>query len=412
MPSPVESTLKALDEAITLLSDNDGGRSGKGRRGRIDLATLLSDLAPKSRMTLTPGAGTDVFGDEADLRRMFNVILSQANNNAASAELAVRRQEDWIKVEVELGPDSTAFGDIERRWLSRMALRHGGRIELDSGAISVLLPADAASEQVEVRELRKELEQAQQLGEAYARELGSVIADGDPQQDRMLRDRTDVGTRRFALLITLASGLERQLRGVLDGLKSDIALATASLGDASTLTQHLKHRLATTQELTVPLARLSQCPIKEEPEPLDLVQSLRGAINDTQRLALRQGAQVQFQESPATVLITRPQVFAILIHTLLEHAILATPKGGNVWLSLARKDDSIVLRIEDSGTFVPPIARADLFELRVDPSSLGRPVGIQLVAAQAAATYLGGSLELSEGNSGGMAFECELPPLE
>jgi two-component system sensor histidine kinase QseC len=157
---------------------------------------------------------------------------------------------------------------------------------------------------------------------------------------------------------------------------------------------------------------VSQCPIKEDPRPVDLTSSLREAIIDTSRLAARQGAQVQLEESPAIVQITRPQVFTLLTRTLLEHAILATPKGGNVWISFARKDHAIVLRVEDSGTFVPPISRADLFELRVDPSSLGRPVGIQLVAAQAAATYLGGSLELSEGNSGGMAFECELPMLE
>src|SRR5687767_13012248 len=46
---PVETTLDALDDAISMLSDlNTGARGAKARRGRIDLAVLLMDLAPST----------------------------------------------------------------------------------------------------------------------------------------------------------------------------------------------------------------------------------------------------------------------------------------------------------------------------------------------------------------------------
>ena len=93
--------------------------------------------------------------------------------------MKIRRQGDFVRISADLGPDTAALGELERRWLSRMALRHGGSVELEGGTHSILLQADGAIDQREVTELRKELEQAQQLGEAYARELASVLAAGD-----------------------------------------------------------------------------------------------------------------------------------------------------------------------------------------------------------------------------------------
>src|SRR5688572_15635713 len=168
---PVETTLDALDDAISMLSElNTATRGAKARRGRIDLAALLMDLAPDTRMAIEPGAGTEVFGDEQDLRRMLNLLVTQAGSaQAGAAEVTIRRQAEWVKVSVELGPDAGSQ-ELERRWLSRMATRHGGWVELEGGTQAIFLPADGASDQREVVELRKELEQAQQLGETYARE--------------------------------------------------------------------------------------------------------------------------------------------------------------------------------------------------------------------------------------------------
>ena len=97
MPSEgpaVETTLDALDDAISMLSDlNTATRGAKARRGRIDLAALLMDLAPSTRMGIEPGAGTEVFGDEQDLKRMLNLLVTQAGSaqgGAAGAETAMQ----------------------------------------------------------------------------------------------------------------------------------------------------------------------------------------------------------------------------------------------------------------------------------------------------------------------------------
>src|SRR3954471_3053537 len=90
MPSEapaVETTLDALDDAISMLSELNTGARGatKARRGRIDLAALLMDLSPNTRLAIEPGAGTEVFGDEQDLRRMLNMLVTQAGSTQGGA---------------------------------------------------------------------------------------------------------------------------------------------------------------------------------------------------------------------------------------------------------------------------------------------------------------------------------------
>src|SRR5262245_44593110 len=156
-PAPVETTLDALDGAIEMLSAlNKGAKSAAtGRRGRIDLAALVYEVAPTARIAIEPGAGTEVFGDEADLRRMLHLLVTQASAGASQSEVRIRRQGDSVKISVDLGPDVAATGELERRWLSRMATRHGGHFELDGGTQTIRLQADGASDQREVFELRQ-----------------------------------------------------------------------------------------------------------------------------------------------------------------------------------------------------------------------------------------------------------------
>ena len=151
----VENTLDALDDAIGMLSLLEAQPAARDRRGRIDVASLLCELAPNARIALEPGGGTEVFGDEADLCRMLHVLVSQSSDPGAAiatarSEIRVSREDVLVRISVELGPDRSATADVERRWLSRMAMRLGGRLELEGGTQLLLLPADGASDQREL----------------------------------------------------------------------------------------------------------------------------------------------------------------------------------------------------------------------------------------------------------------------
>lgn len=175
----LESTLDLLEGTMQKLSELAGPASTRPRRGRVDLAALLWEIAPDAKVQLAPGAGTEVFADEAELRRMLHVFLGAwTQSGVGGAQLVtLKREGDEIRLGVQLGPDTAPIAAAERGWLARMAIRFGGRYELDGSAEFLLFPADDAHESREVENLRKELEAAKAQGEMYARELAAVFGD-------------------------------------------------------------------------------------------------------------------------------------------------------------------------------------------------------------------------------------------
>src|SRR5262249_61338212 len=102
--------------------------------------------------------------------------FAASGSEMGAPELSIRREGSEIRVSVTLGPDSSANAQTERAWLSRMATRYGGRLELEGATESILLPADGATDQREVADLRRGLEAAQRQGEADAREVAAVFS--------------------------------------------------------------------------------------------------------------------------------------------------------------------------------------------------------------------------------------------
>lgn len=398
----VETTLDALDDAISMLSDLNAGARGaaKARRGRIDLAALLMDLSPNTRLAIEPGAGTEVFGDEQDLRRMLNMLVTQAGSTqGGAAEVKIRRQAEWVKISVELGPDAGAQ-ELERRWLSRMATRHGGWVELEGGTQSIFFPADGASDQREVVELRKELEQAQQLGETYARELASVLAAGDIRTEPPPPVAPRGGSQRFEALQCAALGLSRTLKGVIDGLRVDANLATKELGEASPLAQSLNKRAAGLAEVMADLATASECPFDEPKSEVSVADLAKAVVADAEPRAVRHGVTVELKGPASLRLSTRPKTLQALLRALVHHAISATPRDGNVILSVYAVETGVLVSAQDGGPSVTEAHRTDVLRNRTDPSAFGRPSGVSLLLAEAAAESLGSTLELRDGPDG------------
>jgi hypothetical protein len=398
----VETTLDALDDAISMLSDLNTGARGatKARRGRIDLAALLMDLSPNTRLAIEPGAGTEVFGDEQDLRRMLNMLVTQAGSTqGGAAEVKIRRQAEWVKISVELGPDAGAQ-ELERRWLSRMATRHGGWVELEGGTQSIFFPADGASDQREVVELRKELEQAQQLGEAYARELASVLTAGDIRTEPPPPMAPRGGAQRFETLQSAALGLQRTIKGLVEGLRADASLASNELGEASPLAQNLLKRAAAAAEVSFDLALASDCPFDEPRSEASVSDLVKTAVSDAEPRASRHGVTIAVKGPDGLRLTTRPKLLLGLLRALLHHAISATPREGEVTLSAYAVETGVLISAQDGGPSVTEAHRADVLRNRSDPSAFGRPSGVALLIAEAAAESLGATLELRDGPDG------------
>jgi hypothetical protein len=390
---PVETTLDTLDDTIEMLSALNVGRRGPAaRRGRIDLAALLVEIAPTARVAIEPGAGTEVFGDEADLRRMLHLLVAQASGRTpteAEIELHVRRQGDFVRVSANLGPDTAAMGELERRWLTRMALRHGGSVELEGGTHSILLQADGAIDQREVTELRRELAQAQKLGEAYARELASVLSAGDIRTEAPPPSRGDPG--RFEGVRSLAASLHRALRGLLDGLRAEIEAGTQANALAN---------LVSAQELVAELGGVVDCAIEATTESHALEPLIRDVMSSLEGRASRVGIALALEAPSAAKVRGAREPLVLLIRSLLLHGMAATPRNGEVTAFVLATEIGVAFGVRDEGPSIPEASRWDVIRHRVDPTHFGRPAGVHLVLADAAATTLAAELEIRQSPAG------------
>ena len=415
----VDATLSALDDTMKMLSSLHARPVGmRARRGRIDLASLIWEVAPEARVSIEPGSGTEVFGDEAELRRMLLVMLGHGSGTGST--VVIRREGDEVVVGVLLGPDSSATADTERAWLSRMAIRYGGRYELE-GSMEVLgLPADGVEARDDVASLRRELEEARKQGEAYARELaaswsgadeplpGSTFPPGDPHTEAM----------RYGAVTRLAGGVAATLRSMLSPVGRELAELRQALSPRKSSPdlemvaragleerlESMRRKLIAVQDFVAELAAVGENDGAEPARVVDLGAALRAEVHALEARAARNGVAVRTEigagpSSPAPIEArVPPRAAGALFREVVAHAIAASGPNGSVVVALRPPTDSIGARlvVDDSGTILPAGARRALLALEVEPGTFGRPSGVALFVAAEITHALGGLLELGD----------------
>jgi signal transduction histidine kinase len=410
----VVTTLDTLDDAMKMLASLHGGASSRGRRGRIDLAALLCELAPGARLHIEPGSGTEVFGDEAELRRMLQVLLAQSSGPRArqgeTPEVHIERTGSEVRLSVTLGPDTIGARGSEHAWLSRMAMRYGGRLELEGSQESLVFPAEGAQEKKEVEALRKELEEAQRQGEAYARELAAVFASGG-ETTSVAPSTIPPAAGSLPGLIAFANAVSAEVRASLSGITKDVESLAIKGADPSHVSEDLNRHIAHLSDIAGELARLGRIAIDELPAPVNVASMMRETITELQLLVTRTGVDLTVSGPERADVVIRPTALRALLHALLRHAIEATPRKGVVRIALESSEREVVLMVDDSGAEVAAGARDALVWRRVDPANLGRPIGAQLFISSALASHLNGILSLDDAPGGGNRTRTRLPVL-
>jgi signal transduction histidine kinase len=350
----LESTLNMLDGAMQHLSQIYGpGSNVRGRRGRVDIAAILWEVAPDAKVELEPGSGTEVFGEEAELRRMLHVLLGASSQSGVGGaqHIALRRAGDEVRLIVALGPDTAPISDAERRWLARMAIRYGGRYELDGASECLIFPAEEAAQQKEVKELRKELDAAKAQGEAYARELAAVFA--DPSQSSRPPPMWGAGESRLGRLAPLArvaDAIADDLRAILGPLGASKMRAQSERGAnaAVDLAQEVGESLVKGAELLALARQMARIASDIDAVPVDLASLAR---DESSHAAVAFGARgVSLERSideHATIwLHGMPAALRAFVAELLDLALYATRPGGTVTLRV----EGHALSVHASGT--------------------------------------------------------------
>jgi two-component system OmpR family sensor kinase len=423
--SSVDATLSTLDDAMKMLSGlHPRPVTVRGRRGRIDLASLLWEVAPEARVSIEPGSGTEVFGDESELRRMLHVMLGHSSGSGSA--VAIRREGDEVVVGVALGPDSSTTADTERAWLSRMAIRYGGRYELEGSTEVLGLPADGAEARDDVAMLRKELDEVRRQGEAYARELAAVWTAGDEAvASSSFPPAATPAADRYGAIARFSGGVAATLRALLSPVGRDIAelraaasprksspdLAAVAHGDLDERLEAMRRKLLAVQDFVAELAAVGECDAHEATRESALVEIVRGEVRGLAGRAARTGVDVRVDTVPAgdpTPALARvgPRAVAVLARELVSHAIAASSRGSTVVVTVQAPAAGLGARltVDDSGTILPAAARRALVGLEVEPGTFGRPNSVALFVAAEIATAQGALLEVSDapvGEAGG-----------
>jgi two-component system, OmpR family, sensor kinase len=416
---PVDSMLDALDVAIDMVSalEAPSGSAlahGKDRRGRIDIAALLFDIAPNAKIAIEPGAGTEVFGVESELRRVLALLIEQSGPaTSASSAIDVRRDKDRVVVSVALGPEGMSTRDLEHRWLHRMATRYGGRVEITGNVTRLCLPADTSSGQQEIQQLRMELEQAQQLGAVYARELAEAFTVATEAPIAVSLESKCADEPPLRVLVATTATVLRTLRFVTDTLRQDVGRVARVLGDQHELVTSLNSRLVAYSELMSDLERVSSVSLEEPPRFIEVGALLSKVVNAVDGRARRHDVTVSLKCEAALRVSSRPQILELLLRALVDQAILSTPRTGSVALS-AEADPSeessatenssppgipsrrVSVSIVDGGPIVPESTHFALLLGQADPSAIGRAGAFSWITAGASAATLGIGIEVGE----------------
>jgi signal transduction histidine kinase len=436
-PSGVDATLSALDDAMKMLSNlHPHPVSVRGRRGRIDLASLLWEVAPEARVSIEPGAGTEVFGDEAEIRRMLHVMLGHGSGTGSNVSL--RRENDEVILGVVLGPDSSASADAERAWLSRMAIRYGGRYELEGSTAVLALPAEGVEARDDLARLRQELDEARRQGEAYARELAAVWTGGDEGLPASSFPPAIGGAAdRFGLMARFSGGIAAALRAMLSPVGREVAEMRSALSPRKSSPdlenvarmglderiESIRRKLLAVQELVAELASVGESDPQEPRRTVDLLEVVRGEVRALEARAARLGVDIRVEVSPAdesarALAQVAPKAVGVLVHELLSHAIAASARGAAVRVRVSAGDRTLGSRIvvDDSGTILPAAARAAILALEVEPGTFGRPSGMALFIAAETASAQGAVLDIGDapvedGVGGGVRVTAAFPVL-
>jgi len=435
--SGVDATLSALDDAMRMLSNlHNRPVNVRGRRGRIDLASLLWEVAPEARVSIEPGSGTEVFGDEAEIRRMLHVMLGHGSGSGSA--VTIKREGDEVVVGVVLGPDTSVTDHTERAWLGRMAIRYGGRFELAGSQEVLALPAEGVDARDDVAKLRKELDEARKQGEAYARELAAVWAAGDePLAQSSYPPPATPAADRHAAVSRLAGGIAATLRAMLSPVGRELAdvraatstrrsspdLEAAARESVEERLESIRRKLLAVQDFVGELAAIGESDPRELQREVDLFDVVRAEVRILEARAARSGVEISVRtipDEPGARAPTRvsPRSVGALVREVVAQAISATPRGSGVSILVhaGGSEEGLGARmvVDDGGTILPAAARRALLALEVEPGTFGRPSGVGLFLASEIAAAQGALLELGDapvvdGRGGGVRVSVTFP---
>jgi two-component system NtrC family sensor kinase len=120
---------------------------------------------------------------------------------------------------------------------------------------------------------------------------------------------------------------------------------------------------------------------------------------------------VEYAGRPAPVLVNREEIQQVILNLILnaEQAIAGAGRPGSIAVRVGSRGRSQFVEVSDDGPGIRPELRGRIFEPFFSTKDVGQGTGLGLSISHGIASAHGGSLELSEGRTGGACFVLTLP---
>ena len=205
-----------------------------------------------------------------------------------------------------------------------------------------------------------------------------------------------------------------ELRTPLAVLKihAENAMQATDPGEREQALQHLRQGVERATRLIsqmLTLARLADDQQRQR-SPVALLESCRDEVAELLPLALRRNQELELisDNGLPDKVDMEPGSLSTLLQNLVGNAIQHAPDGGRVLVSLQRRADQLLLRVEDSGDGVPEGDRERLLErFHTQGNSQGAGLGLSIV--QRIIERHQGSLLLGDSPLGGLLVQASFP---
>lgn len=162
------------------------------------------------------------------------------------------------------------------------------------------------------------------------------------------------------------SDAAHELRTPLAALKThaEIALQAKSIDEQQKALRHVVqgvNRATRLVEQLLTLARLDPDSGFKNIRRFDLFIAAENVISNEAHLAIDKRIEISLGGTRGKFVAGNYDAICVLMRNLIDNAIRYTPKGGEVEISIDRKDDTITLSIADSGPGIPEEERSKIF---------------------------------------------------
>lgn len=245
---------------------------------------------------------------------------------------------------------------------------------------------------------------AYRAGGSLIRILGTQVRDALEARDASLH----VHQERTSELTQLSAEIAHELKNPLASVKGLAALlAKSAAGRDAELLSVLRREVDRMQSVLDDFLNFSRPLVPLALEPVD-VRALAQAVSELHEgVAAEHGAHIEVSAGPRVVARCDGRKVQQVLINLVQNALDASPRGGEVRMDVEALDGAACVRVFDEGAGLAPEIAARVFEPGVTTKTRGS--GLGLTIARGLARQHGGELSLSARARGGTMAELTVP---